>query len=165
MLVRAVILLSLSEDAELQSDSSHGVHRVASPPTPALRVHSGRPKSTWRGVAKLLTCSIHVVSLDFDGLLRVVPYEFVAPRSRPWGSPSFRFALPKHRSPFPGTPHPSKLSLSSSLPLSPGLPLSPRFVPSRRCAWFPHHLPCCHFGWVVRRALDLRALLCWRVRC
>jgi hypothetical protein len=39
--------------------------------------------------ATLHTRSVLVVPPDFNGLRRTLPCEFVAPRSRPWGSPSF----------------------------------------------------------------------------
>jgi len=49
-------------------------------------------------------CSVHVVPPDFDGLLYSLFCRFVAPCSRPWGSPCFRFylelrpCLPDHHS-------------------------------------------------------------------
>jgi hypothetical protein len=41
------------------------------------------------GVATLRTRSVRVVPPDFDGLLRWTSCRFVAPCSRPWGSPRF----------------------------------------------------------------------------
>jgi hypothetical protein len=99
-----------SEDAVRRSDSSHGVHRrcplrrhehCASTPTDRNQLR--------RGDATLLTRSVHVVSLDYDGFLRAAPCEFVAPRSQPWGSPSFGMSAPKCVHPSPGAVHPSEL--------------------------------------------------------
>jgi len=119
--------------------------------------------------ATLPTRSVLAVPPGYDGLLRAAPCEFVAPRSRPWGSPSFRS---RRRSAW-GRPRGRytlrSFSLSSSLVASPTVPprgcavhresCPPAVVPGSRAACV---LP---RGWFVGQALDLRALLRRRVRC
>lgn len=93
-------------------DSSLGVVNFAPPSTSMSSVHSrfrpllvratclrgpfwGFGLLAWvfdlrPGVATLRTRSVPVVPPDFDGLLRWTSRRFVAPCSRPWGSPRFR---------------------------------------------------------------------------
>jgi hypothetical protein len=129
-------------------DSSHGVHsKIAPPPVNLARPLPVGPKPDLRPeAATLQTRSALVVPPDSDGLLRTRPRRSVAPCSRPWGSPRFRFAdASPRRRPFPGGAGPSKLfppwqpprvaavrSLSPLLARSPGCfpPVLPRSLPT-----------------------------------
>jgi len=95
-------------------------------------VHSRTSKLVLRPEAATpRTRSALVVPPDFGGLLHPTACRFVAPCSRPWGSPCFRSAVrgPKTpgRSPFPMAPHPSKrFPPEQPLPRQSGEPGSPR---------------------------------------
>jgi len=101
--VRAVQAVGTRPEGRAQRvDSSHGVHRRPYASRLSLRPLPSGPSPRLRsGGANLQTRSVLAVPPGFNGFLRRGPTEvgpstacgFVAPRSRPWGSPGFKSAV------------------------------------------------------------------------